>query len=323
MGLCPGPAGCCACDVTFCVYNCGVAESGATVTVKSGSTTIASGTTSSEGCVSLNIGSAGTYTVTATKSSLNYSGTRTLACDGEYYIDFTGLTPICVTSWCGQAYTCGAAVEVKNGSTVLFSGTTDDTGCISFPLQSTTYTVVVTSVFPTYSEEFGVTCGDSVSLSLIPQGADDFSGTITDNQGTWDLCFSESLLIATCYQAQGIANSCDGEHVCITYIVECDPDTAGNWRIYRLWFQQSGEGPPCYEGGVEGQCTDLADYCEVGTICNALNNNSVYGSFTPNACDPTGAVSGSLTLSDPTGCPAGTTLTDPIGGTVALSFVLT
>lgn len=54
---------CCGCTVTFIVDLCFCTIAGATVTVKSGSTTIASGTTDSTGHLVLDIGSAGTYDV--------------------------------------------------------------------------------------------------------------------------------------------------------------------------------------------------------------------------------------------------------------------
>jgi hypothetical protein len=67
---------------------CGTTLSGALVTVKSGGTTIASGTTVS-GTVTLNIGSAGTYDITISKAGLT-SGvqTKALTCSGIVTWDF-------------------------------------------------------------------------------------------------------------------------------------------------------------------------------------------------------------------------------------------
>jgi Carboxypeptidase regulatory-like domain len=71
------------CNTTICVNCLGTAISGATVTITSGMTTIATGTTGSNGCVTLAIGSAGSYTVTIAASGYNtVSGTYTLTCGG-------------------------------------------------------------------------------------------------------------------------------------------------------------------------------------------------------------------------------------------------
>jgi hypothetical protein len=72
------------CNTKICVFCITTPISGASVMVLSGVTTIASGTTGANGCVTLNIGSAGTYTVNVTAAGYNnYSASQNLTCGGE------------------------------------------------------------------------------------------------------------------------------------------------------------------------------------------------------------------------------------------------
>lgn len=81
--------GCCGCSVTFTIRLCSAIVSGATVAIKSGATTIASGTTSALGLVTLDIGSAGTYTVTVSKTGIGTANqTMDLACGLPYTFDY-------------------------------------------------------------------------------------------------------------------------------------------------------------------------------------------------------------------------------------------
>lgn len=81
-GLCS----CCGCPVTFHV-TCGISNvHNATVTVSSGGTPVASGTTNTSGLVTLTIPSGGTYMVTATGSTCTsgYLNDLTLVCGNTY-----------------------------------------------------------------------------------------------------------------------------------------------------------------------------------------------------------------------------------------------
>jgi hypothetical protein len=89
LGSCssPGSSPCCGCPVTFTVSCLFAHVNGATVTIKSGSTTVASGTTNSSGQVTLQIPSGGSYTVITSGSSCSdTTQTMTLACGGSYPI---------------------------------------------------------------------------------------------------------------------------------------------------------------------------------------------------------------------------------------------
>jgi hypothetical protein len=80
---------CCGCSVSFTVYCGSAVVNGATVTIKSGSTVISSGTTNSSGQVTLTIPAGGTYTVLTTGSTCGSPGVSvslTLACNGNYVI---------------------------------------------------------------------------------------------------------------------------------------------------------------------------------------------------------------------------------------------
>ncbi len=92
---------CCAggppvCNTTICVKgNCGGSSpvlAGATVTIKSGGVTIVSGTTDGTGCVTLNIGTAGSYTVVISfPGYTTNTSTHTLSCGGTTTISLTAV----------------------------------------------------------------------------------------------------------------------------------------------------------------------------------------------------------------------------------------
>jgi hypothetical protein len=85
------------CATTINVKCSGTAVGGATVTVLSGVSTIASGTTDSSGNVTLNISAAGTYTVTVTKMGFTiFSSSVSLTCGGMLNI----------TTFCTAGITC-------------------------------------------------------------------------------------------------------------------------------------------------------------------------------------------------------------------------
>lgn len=91
--VCGGAAGC---TTTICVLGCSAAVRDAVVTIKSGSTVIDSGVTGLDGCVTLAIPAAGSYTVVVSASCFQtHTSTETLACGGSITIGLT-LAPGCV-----------------------------------------------------------------------------------------------------------------------------------------------------------------------------------------------------------------------------------
>jgi len=117
--------GCCGtCNVIICVTSSscvtGSAVPGATVTIKNGSTVIASGMTDGTGCVTLAIGSAGTYTVVVSATGWQtQTQTETLGCGSTTTISLGAVDPLyqCCGGFafpipktiywtaCGQTYT--------------------------------------------------------------------------------------------------------------------------------------------------------------------------------------------------------------------------
>ena len=101
------PGACCGCSAscttTICVTGCNATPlSGASVTIRSGGATVASGTTTSPaGCVTLTIPSAGSYTVVVSATGFTTdTSTQSLACGGTTTI---ALNVDAVN------YTCGCA----------------------------------------------------------------------------------------------------------------------------------------------------------------------------------------------------------------------
>jgi Carboxypeptidase regulatory-like domain len=99
--------GCCGCSTTICVHSasCGSFTTnivGATVQIKTGSTVIASGTTTGPlGCVVLTIPAAGSYTVVVAASGYpTNTSTKTLSCGGTTTITFgiTDVNSVCCKS---------------------------------------------------------------------------------------------------------------------------------------------------------------------------------------------------------------------------------
>lgn len=108
---------CCSatCNVTICVNGCGgLAVVGASVTIKSGSTVIATGTTAGAlGCVTLAIPSAGSYTIVivATGFPTNTS-THSLTCGGSIGISLTTA---------GAGYHCCSNCALPLSDTIYFT----------------------------------------------------------------------------------------------------------------------------------------------------------------------------------------------------------
>lgn len=161
--------GCCAmptCNVIICVPRVGVV-----ITAKNGGTTIATGTTASDGCVVLNVGSPGTYTFHVAMHAVDSHYVDcdqdfTVICGGTYHINFFQFL---VTG-------CQAGVPLA-GATVSVAGypdqTTDAAGgtyysCI--PTGSYAYTVT----HPRFQTASGTWTGDTMQQidigSAFPSG---------------------------------------------------------------------------------------------------------------------------------------------------------
>lgn len=126
--------GCCGsppppvCNTTICPIDCnGNPINGAAVAILSGGTTVASGTTSGDGCVTLNIGTAGTYTVDVSASGYNsFSSSETLSCAGTTTISMTLASGYTCSPCCGAQVSGGAVtptVTDANGTYAMLVGT--------------------------------------------------------------------------------------------------------------------------------------------------------------------------------------------------------
>ena len=96
---------CCApgaCNWTICVTGCGGNLVGVTVQVKSGSTVVVSGTTTSGGCVTLNVVTPASYTVVVSSSGgfTTNTSTHTATCGGTVTIAL-GTPPAGADNCCG------------------------------------------------------------------------------------------------------------------------------------------------------------------------------------------------------------------------------
>lgn len=120
----------CPCNATICVEGCeGTILADASVVIKSGSTVVASGTTNSLGCVTLCIGTAGSYEVIVTYPAggyYTYDNTLSLACGDTYTVK---LVPIGSPTYCCVTFNvsgcCGGGVV---GATITIGGATITTG---------------------------------------------------------------------------------------------------------------------------------------------------------------------------------------------------
>lgn len=156
---CPGPMGCCGgtCDTKICVDICGYPSIGATVTVKRSGVTIASGTTvSPSGCVVLNIGTAGSSSVTVSVPGLaDNISTQSLTCSGTTTI---GIYPT-------DAQCCGSC-GIPNSLTL-----TDALGALAFTWNGSSAwlgsRVISTTVTPmSGTNGGGCLCGVPITGSL-------------------------------------------------------------------------------------------------------------------------------------------------------------
>ncbi|MHB1559310.1 MAG: carboxypeptidase regulatory-like domain-containing protein [Isosphaeraceae bacterium] len=174
------PIACC-CTAIICVTDCpsGTELIGATVTIKSGSTTLGSCITADNGgnaCCGIDIGTAGSYEVTVSATGYQtYTGTLSLTCNGTTTIALqpsTAPATIAFTVYgcCVSGVLAGATVTLSDGQ----SGVTDSTGQVSFwEGLPGTYTYSVTaSRFATYTGSVTIvacsTTTANISVTMTP-----------------------------------------------------------------------------------------------------------------------------------------------------------
>lgn len=168
---------CCGCPTTICVTGCpsGAAVVGASVTIKSGGTTVATGTTDATGCVTLDCGHAGSYEVVVSAAGYRgFDGTLSLSCEGTKSIKLqagTSAASITVTvHGCCSAVLPGALVTLSDGQ----SCTTGSGGTCTFnEANAGTYTYTITADrFVTYTGSVTIsgcaTTTTNVSVTLSP-----------------------------------------------------------------------------------------------------------------------------------------------------------
>lgn len=331
---------CCtgACSATICVSYCGTALSGLAVTIKdSTGATVFSGTANSSGCVSFSItGYVGPFTLSASRSGTNYSNTVPLSCGELYGWILSGIT-ICALAFCGS-YGAGANVTLTSGSTTVASGTTGSNGCVTLAAPSGTYTVTITSAFPTVNATQGMLCGSTYSFSAC-ENSGLSGGFLTDANGTWPVCgpgcssAGGNVSGTVCYTV-AISNMCvppitgaiGGKPVTaavIYYSISC---SGGTVTVTRTWFTCAYSiYSPCYSG-VQAQPTSPAgipcyiycvDGCSWGNVCGTGEcgqcSDTMTGTVNPLAGSYSTGGPGSLTCT-------GATLADPVGGGVSFTF---
>jgi hypothetical protein len=253
---------------------------------------------------------------------------------------------ICV-SVCG-APVVGATVQVKTGSTVLETETTDGSGCAVFTTITTgTYTVVVTWAdgTQTFPSQF-LLCGATDSITLSGAGSTfeccgpcpislsnlqltDVNGTITltasfpgGSFAGWYGCYTIPISgVEMVSSGHGLCTFASGTiNLPICYFVQCA--SSSTLTVTRSWTgvctgTLSGSCS-CPGGSLEyivstSGCTPCPDLSTSSYPCSAINNpfvDSVSNTSAWSGC-PALTWSGTLTGS--------TCLSDPVGGTVALS----
>lgn len=144
-----------------------VPVNGATVTIKSGGTTVVTGTTNSSGDVTLCVPS-GSYTVTASGGTCTttYSNTLNLGCGGSYGL---GCCPGCNVTICPQyCWGCTQSATITITNTSGFNTSVTGTGCqtISIP-GSGTYTVTISAPgWTTVSQTMTLTCPNTYNFQM-------------------------------------------------------------------------------------------------------------------------------------------------------------
>ncbi len=208
-----------------CLSPCGSGNPGTaiTVTIKSGATTISSGTVGSDGCVTLSIPHTGSYTVTTTGNARygNTTGTYTLNCGGTQDIALSAGT--------GYSCQCGWTEPVPRFLTVTGGGatTTWDTNTTAFTLSPTIGNYLATNIFGN--------CTGSVHVNSCTTGA-----------GTLNVHFSINRVNCTVQETWGPATDC----------MEIAPCTPVSYPYYQDVASINGLVPQYTIAGIcFGYCT--------------------------------------------------------------------
>lgn len=175
------------CSVKFTVLCVSTPVSGATVTVKNGGTTVASGTTNGSGVVTLNIPSAGTYTVVVPavgSCTAGYSGSLALSCGGSYTL------PCCVAVNCGNC---------TWPTTLFVTDSSQTTACPStgFLVWQGAYRLTTISGFDPCTCA-GQTGGSGLKCSLISYNISCIGPNTFHIERTWSFCDNSSGSLSNC-----------------------------------------------------------------------------------------------------------------------------
>lgn len=253
-----------------------------------------------------------------------------------------------VYSYCGAAYTCGATITITDRVPLqLGTGVTDGTGHALFFLQcfvdapyDAPFTIEIKTIFQTniytntVTPVFPYALDPTPAQVPLPQAA-----FLTDNNGTWPICYSVdgngTPCGFVCYQATNVGPLCQctltpTTSTPIGYVIYCAGSSNG-YNVYRVWVDD-GYGPAdpfgfgCYQAASApgnncygaGLCSDFTSGCpfpfvpidswlygrpdcSVGFLAfDPCGDGTATGGLTPNPQDPA--------LNMP----------DPVGGTVLL-----
>jgi len=267
------------CCVTICVNGpCGPIPD-ATVTVSSGMTTVATGTTNANGCILLDIGTAGTYTVTVSATGYTtVTGSHSLACCGSLAVTLalsSGIPVIC----CGA---CGMNSTIYLTDT---NGTWAATYNVAQSAWIACYAVSVGEMVPGVSKPGGVFCTPEATQS----------GNIP------------VLYLVQCSTATGTTSPS-------LTVTRYWPAIEGGTWILGSWYPSGIYYDYALDGQLGGLFNGLCDVADSVCTITADPSNPGYGSsaLTKNAsgCAPF-SWSGTLTYGGPA--------PDPATGTVSLS----
>jgi hypothetical protein len=279
-GCCCGTI--CKCLTTICVQGCGGGTiPGAVVTVYSGSTFVATCTTSNiTGCCTLCIGTAGTYTVTVTAQGYtSYSGSQSLACGGSITITLspTGIEPPCYTfqiaGCCGNSsWGSNGPVLTVNGGIVTVSPNGNATWCSPGP-GSYSWSVTACNMMSASGTIDVTTCsyvGNNIIVQLQP-----LSGYVCGFNGPYatppTLNLTDAIYGATSLTYDGTTNTYTGS---ISGCTIANPPCTATPIV---------PGSPLLVYSGCPPCTGFTIYYTLSSIgppgCNAVLNGVVNATF--------------------------------------------
>ncbi len=247
---------------------------------------------------------------------------------------------VCVMA-CGKVQ-AGAVVTIKTGSTVVFTGTTDSSGCVSPGIASGSYTVIIafsgyttftgTETLGSFTHDFG---GSATNVCCCKDCPLDGTATytLTDVNGsytmtkigacTWQVCLTVPETVVDTQNIGHIPCNCllpaAAGDLYVSYEMTCTSITTGTVGVARVWPRVgcqdgtayygkrdcSGGTGPYYQG-----CPTITPSCNViaGGAGGGIGTSSL--SQLPTTCHPF-AWSGTLVGTN--------TPVDPIGGVVSVS----